>query len=292
MTVIGPWDAVVVIAKAVTYAATLSAAGGCAFLVYGGDVIPPDCGARIRRLLGALLVVGVLASAVKLLALSASMAGDASGLFDFALTGMVLQTGEGVASLMRLVGLGVLGVAVIAPRPAPVATLVGALLAATSFAWVGHVHALERSWLWATVLAIHLAGVAFWMGALTPLLLVARRVEAAVTAALASRFGSAALGMVGILVAAGATLLCALLQNVAELRNSDYGRLALSKIASVIALLALAALNRQRLTPRMHARDVVAARAFRRSVGFEIGLVLIILSLTAAMTTLTGPAVD
>jgi putative copper resistance protein D len=292
MTAIGPWDAAVVIAKAVTYAATLGAAGGVAFLVYGEGAIPPDCKMWIRRVQGALLGVALLASVARILAMSASMAGDASGLFDSALTGMILQTGEGPAAAARLCGLTLLGAAIIADRPPATAALLGALLAATSFAWVGHVHALGRPWLWTAVLAVHLAGVGFWLGALMPLWHIARRADSAVTADAAARFGGAAVAIVGILVAAGVTLLCVLLQNPAQLRNSGYGRLALGKIASVALLLALAAFNHRRLTPGMRARDASAAQAFGRSVLGEIVLALIILSITAAMTTLTGPDGD
>ena len=280
------------IAKAITYAATLGAAGGVAFLVYGDGVIPPDCRMRIRWVQRALLGVALLASAAKILAMSASMAGDASGLFDSALTGMILQTGEGPAVLARFCGLMLLGAAIIARRPPATVALLGALLAATSFAWVGHVHALGRPWLWTGVLAVHLAGVGFWLGALTPLWFIARRADGVETAVAAARFGGAAVVIVGILAVAGISLLCVLLQNPAELQNSGYGRLALSKIASVAILLGLAALNHLRLTPRMRARDASAAQAFRRSVVVEIALALIILSITAAMTTLTGPGAD
>jgi putative copper export protein len=87
-------------------------------------------------------------------------------------------------------------------------------------------------------------------------------------------------------------LLCVLLQNPAALRDSGYGRLALGKIASVALLLALAALNRLRLTPRMHSRDGSAAKAFGHSVLAEIALALLVLAITASMTTLTGPGGD
>jgi putative copper resistance protein D len=282
----------VVIAKAVTYAATLGAAGGVAFLVYGDDVIPPDCRVQMRGQLGVLLVVAVLASGAKILAMAASMAGDASGLFDPALAGMVLASGEGSAVLARACGLAILGTVVMACRQRSLIALVGALLTATSFAWVGHVHTLGRSWLWTAVLAVHLMGVAFWVGALAPLLLVAQRADNSVTAALASRFGRTALVMVAILVAAGVTLLCVLLQDATELRSSDYGRLALCKLAFAALLLGLAALNRLRLTPRMLAGDATAVLSFGRSLKAEMVLALLILSVTAAMTTLTGPGVD
>jgi copper resistance protein D len=292
LTAVGAWDVAVVIAKTVSYASTLGAAGGVAFLVYGASVIPPDCKMWIRRVQGALLGIALLASVAKILAMSASMAGDASGLFDSALTGMILQTGEGPAVLARLCGLTLLGAALIAHRATVPTALLGALLAATSFAWVGHVHALARPWLWTAVLAAHLTGVGFWVGALLPLWRIARRADTTVTAAAAARFGAAAVVIVGILVVAGVCLLCVLIQSSAELRNSGYGRLVLGKIASVVLLLALAALNHLRLTPRMRSRDRSAAQSFGHSVLVEIVLALIVLCLTAAMTTLAGPGGD
>ena len=289
---IAPWDAGVVTAKAVTYAATLGAAGGVAFLVYCEDVIPPGCSLLMRRLQGALVGTAALASAAKILTTSASMAGDASGLFDSSLIAMVLQTGEGPACVARAVGLCLLAAAVVCRRPPVIAALPGSVLAATSFAWVGHVHALGRPWLWTGVLVVHLAGVGFWVGALMPLWVLTRRAGNSVTAAAAARFGGVAVAAVGILAAAGVTLLCVLLHDAAELRGSDYGRLALGKITCVALLLALATMNRLRLTPRLRAGDAAAVGVFGRSVMAEMVLALIILSVTAAMTTLTGPGAD
>lgn len=281
-----------VIAKAVTYFATLGAAGGVAFLVYCEDVIPPVVSVLIRQFQGALLGTAALASAAKVLAMSASLAGDASGLFDSALTAMVLRTGEGHACVARAVGLGLLAVAVACHRPPVIAALLGSVLAATSFAWVGHVHALGRPWLWTAVLVVHLAGVGFWVGALMPLWVLTRRAGGSVTAAAARRFGGGAVAAVGMLVVAGIALLYVLLHDAAQFFDSDYGRLALCKIICVALLLALAAMNRLRLTPRLRAGDAAAVRIFGRSVMAEIVLALLILSVTAAMTTLTGPAVD
>ena len=289
---IAPWDAAVVIAKAVTYVATLGAAGGVAFLVYCEDVIPAGCGLPIRRLQGALLATAALASVAKILAMSASMAGDVSGLFDAALTTMILQTGEGPACVARFAGLCLLTAAIVCGRPPVIAALLGSVLAATSFAWVGHVHALGMPWLWTGVLVVHLTGVGFWVGALMPLWLLTRRGGSSVTAAAAARFGGVAVTAVGILVAAGATLLGVLLHDAAELLNSDYGHLAVCKITSVALLLTLAAMNRLRLTPRLRAGDAAAVGVFGRSVMAEIVVALIILSVTAAMTTVTGPGAD
>ena len=89
------------IAKAVTYAATLAAAGGIFFLWYSHALIRGDEGLRLRRLMRTLAVIAVAAGGVRLLATAASMTGAASGLYDLGLARMILQAGEGRANLVR-----------------------------------------------------------------------------------------------------------------------------------------------------------------------------------------------
>jgi putative copper resistance protein D len=286
---VGIWDATVVAAKAVTYAATLSASGGILFLAYS-DALIQESAARIRRLIRRLLIVSALASGAKILGTAGSMSGDASGLFDPDLVGMVVQAGEGKASLIRLVGLMLMIPALGAHRRPPPAALIGSLMAATSFAWVGHVHALAIAWLPTTVIAVHLLGAAFWLGALGPLLIVASDADLPRVAATAARFGAAALFVVGALLTAGVCLLFLLLRDVGELWSGSYGRFVSFKIVLVVCLLGLAAINHLRLTPRLIAHDARAVRALQTSIRLEISLACVILVVTAAMTTLTGPA--
>jgi len=292
MMTIGIWDAAVVTARAATYAATLAASGGVFFLVYSHALLDGVCAGRIRRLIRVLVLIAAFAGGAMILAAAASMAGDAGGLADVGLARMILQAGEGRASLVRLIGL-VLIVASLTARRSPAAmTLLGSVAAATSFAWVGHVHALSALrgvWLPALVIVVHLLGVAFWLGALIPLLMVARDADMSRIAATARRFGTAALFVVGGLLAAGGGLLCLLLSGVSELWTDDYGRLALTKVLLVSCLLALAALNHLRLTPRLFAYDTGALRALKRSILAELAVAGCVLVVTAAMTTLAGP---
>jgi putative copper export protein len=156
-------------------------------------------------------------------------------------------------------------------------------------------------------------GVAFWLGALIPLLMVAGDADADLSrgdtsradisradisradmsriAATVGRFGTAALVVVGALLTAGVVLLCLLLRDVSELWSDDYGRLVLTKILLVSCLLALAALNHWRLTPRLFAYDTGALQALKRSIMAELAVAGCVLVMTAAMTTLAGPSV-
>jgi putative copper resistance protein D len=303
VTAIGPWDAALVLAKAVTYGATLGASGGVMFLTYSGALIGTSHRARLRRLMRILLIVAAAASVAKVAVTAASMSGDMAGLVDVALNRMVLQAGEGHACLVRLIGLLLMGGALQGCRPIALPALSGALAAATSFAWVGHVHALASgsggnlvgaagaaaAWLPMLVLGVHLSAAAFWLGALVPLFMIAREAEIGRVAAVAARFGAAALYVVAALLAAGVCLLALLLHNAAELWGSDYGRFILVKLLLVAGLLALAAQNHARLTPRLFASDGNALRALQRSIGLEILLAAAVLLVTAALTTVTGP---
>ena len=306
MMTIGIWDAAMVTAKAATVAATLAASGGVFFLLYSRALLDGICAGRIRRLIRVLVVIAAFAGVAMILAAAASMSGDAGGLADVGLARMILQAGEGRASLIRLIGLILIGASLAGRRSPAAVTLLGAVTAATSFAWVGHVHALSAlrgAWLPSLVIVVHLLGVAFWLGALIPLLMVARGADADLSrgdtsradmsriAATVGRFGTAALVVVGALLTAGVVLLCLLLRDVSELWTDDYGRLVLTKILLVSCLLALAAFNHLRLTPRLFAYDTGALQALKRSIKAELAVAGCVLVMTAAMTTLAGPSV-
>jgi putative copper export protein len=201
---------------------------------------------------------------------------------------MVWHGGEGRAAALRAGGLLLAMPALARDGRAGGLAIAGAVLAATSFAWVGHAHAATQA---ATPLlvGIHVLAVAFWLGALGPLAIEARRREPPELAAVAARFGRIAMAVVAALLASGAAVLWMLLGSLAELWTSGYGCLACVKIAFVACLLALAAWNKLRLVPRIDAGDPLAVRSLRRSIRAEMLVAGLILLITAALTTLTGP---
>jgi copper resistance protein D len=136
---------------------------------------------------------------------------------------------------------------------------------------------------------VHVLAVAFWLGALGPLAIEARRRAPRELGAVAARFGRLAMAVVAALLAAGAAVLWMLLGSLAELWTSGYGCLACVKIAFVACLLALAAWNKLRLVPRIVGGDPLAVRSLRRAIRAEMLVAGLILLITAALTTLTGP---
>lgn len=296
------WDAVAVALKTVLYGATFAASGGAVFLVYAAQ-LAQEQRRRIARGVYGCAIAAVLFSAARVAGMSAAMSGDWTGLWDLPMERMVLDSGEGRALFMRLIGLacivmmvGRAGTQMRADRNSGIGLVTGAVFASTSFGWVGHVHAANMALpvgvcvLIDVVLCLHLLSVAFWVGALPPLLMLSRQLGPLELGTQAARFGVIAVRVVGLLMAAGAGLAVLLLM---PWHNSFWGNsyvwLLGAKLIAVALLLALAALNRQRLTPRLQRGDPNAVRSLRYSIAAEVVVAFAILAITAALTTLTGP---
>jgi len=285
---LGIWDGAALLVKAALYAATLGAAGGVFFLAYTRSLLEPADRLAIARPLGLLVAVAIAASAARVLLTAASMASDAAGMLDTRLLAMVWHGGEGRAAALRAGGLLLAMPTLARGGRAGWLAIAGAVLAATSFAWVGHAHAATPAAA-PLLVGVHVLAVAFWLGALGPLAIEARRRAPRELGAVAARFGRLAMAVVAALLAAGAAVLWMLLGGLAELWTSGYGCLACVKIAFVACLLALAAWNKLRLVPRIVAGDPLAVRSLRRAIRAEMLVAGLILLITAALTTLTGP---
>lgn len=210
---------------------------------------------------------------------------------DGAMVRMVLQAGEARATSIRVIGFLILGVVLTRATPWLALASIGGVFAATSFAWIGHAWAVRSAGvLPVALLSLHLLGVAFWFGALAPLLVIARDGDGPLLATTAARFGKIALVAVAGLVVAGSILLWILLSTLSDLWMSPYGRAILLKLVFVVSLLSIAAFNKLRLTPRIERHEMAAAHALRRSIQIEMMLGILILLTTAAFTTLGSPS--
>ena len=124
---------------------------------------------------------------------------------------------------------------------------------------------------------------------MAPLLITARDRNDSHFAAVAARFGKWALGLVVLLLSAGACLLWTLIGDAAQFWSSDYGRMMAVKLLMVAALLGIAGLNKLYPTPRLLQGHSSAFVRFRRTVQAEMVLGALILLITATFTTVTGP---
>ena len=143
---------------------------------------------------------------------------------------------------------------------------------------------------------LHLVAAAAWVGALVPLALVLGVATddggpsaLAVARAATLRFSTLGIASVGTVLATGIVNTFALAGSLAALFGTGYGRLLLVKIVLFLAMLAIAAVNRMRLTPRLIAGGVAAGpalRQLRRNALIEAVLGALILFIVALLGTL------
>jgi copper transport protein len=198
-----------------------------------------------------------------------------------------LGTSLGPSLLIAIVAMAIAGVAwkVRIARNSPRPTIVRVLTAIAissvglSLTTSGHAASAEPQWLTRPSLFLHGLGAAYWAGALAPLLAMARRRTDALPSTL-HRFSTIAMPIVGLLVLAGLGLAIIQLESFHALIETRYGILLSVKLVLVAMLLALAALNRFRLTPVV-ASDYLMTRPLQRSILLEGLLMLGILAVVA-----------
>ena len=288
---LGPWALASILAKAAGYAAALLAMGGVTFLaVFRAELAAGAAGAALvrdlRRLTAAAAAAGLLVLALRFGIRAARLSGiGVPGMADPVMLGIVGDGPLGDAAVWRAAGLALILLVLAPGRGSAAASLLGALAVTVSYTRVGHSLG-EPRWALGALLAVHLLAAAFWVGALWPL---RRAAGSPGAAALLHRFGVLAAGAVGLLVAAGASFAWLVTGDLGALPGTAYGWTLMAKLALVAALLGLAALNKLRLTPALVRGDPGAPAKLRRSIGWEMALVALILLATAALTTITTP---
>jgi copper transport protein len=148
-----------------------------------------------------------------------------------------------------------------------------------SLALSGHAATAPPQWLTRPTLFLHGVGVAFWAGALMPLLAMAWRPTERLLAVI-NRFSQSAMPVVGVLVLTGFVIAVIQLESFAALIKTPYGIILSVKLTLVVVLLGLAALNRFRLTPAL-AIDPLDTRPLARSILVECAVMVAVLAVVA-----------
>lgn len=151
----------------------------------------------------------------------------------------------------------------------------GAALAAS-----GHASAASPQLLMRPAVFLHVIGVTLWIGALLPLCLILRQGRKDTAAAL-RRFSRFIPYVLVPLVVSGVVLAVVQVADPAALWRTAYGRVLLAKLALVIGLFALAAINRWRLTTPAQAGAPAATGRLIRAIAVELVLAAIILGVVA-----------
>ncbi|KRR12383.1 copper resistance CopC/CopD family protein [Bradyrhizobium valentinum] len=148
-----------------------------------------------------------------------------------------------------------------------------------SLAASGHAATASPQWLTRPLLFLHGLSVTFWVGALAPLAAMALQRDSALLWALRT-FSSLAVWVVGVVVLAGVVLAVIQLESFRALIETKYGIILSIKLVLVAGLLALAALNRYRLTPAVM-RNYENTRPLLQSILAECVLVVAIFAVVA-----------
>jgi copper resistance protein D len=281
----GP-DVLSVSFRAVSFTLLLNAAGIPIFIAAFGRLIPSAVPA-VRRL-GWKLAIGAMVFVVGHHALEAArMTGEMTGVLNPAMQKMALLSREGAAFAARILGMLLVAVGLWKSGRSLTLSLVGAFLSVAAFTLVGHTSVLPLRPAAATLLILHLLVVAFWLGALWPLYLAAKKEQPAAIARIVAAFSLTAAWIVPLILLAGIGLTAVLAPSLAVFRQ-PYGQLLLLKAGLFAVLMAMASLNKWRFGPACAQGDTAA---FEHTVVIEYVLICVVLTVTAILTTFYSPEV-
>jgi putative copper export protein len=277
-------DGAIVAIRALYYAATIGAAGLAMFAIGYGHRLEPEEAVRLRRTLGVAIVAGltlsVLALALRVLVLTAG-----ASLFDPGVWVAVLRSRIGDAFWLRLAGLVLLAAATTPWRAGHAVAAAGAALVVASYAAMGHSMLFWPRQELAALVVVHLAVVAFWVGALLPLAWIARRPDGAAAARLIEDWSRAATVAVGAMIATGLLLGWYLTLRVDRLFDAWHGWALAAKALVVLAALALALRNRLRFTPALARGEAGAGARLAAAIRLEIVVVAVAFYTAAEMVS-------
>ena len=280
-------DRISALLRALEFVALFQAIGAGLFLLLFGRMLRETV-SRIRLLtLGSAFTAAVLATAH--FALEAGrLSGTWEGMADPDMQSLVWDSPARVVWIERvLAGILLAGASRVGGALSIFATVVGGVLIAISFTALGHTAVPSApAWL-GLMLIIHVAVVGFWFGALIPLMWVAIREQAERAAAVVEQFSRRALWLVPCLFVAGVVMAWHLMPSWSALTH-PYGMLLLAKLVGFAVLMIFALVNLRRYGPAL-AHSLRAVQSFRRSVASEVALIMLVLSVTAVLTTFYSP---
>lgn len=156
---------------------------------------------------------------------------------------------------------------------------------AYSFTFVGHNADIGGVAKW--LIGFHILTMAWWIGALYPLWLSCRLLQVSKLYKLMHLFGQIAMFMVGVLITCGIGLLFLFLASPMELFTTEYGQAMLLKLIFIASILLIAALHKYRLVPEV--QQAAGVEKLQKSIKIEMLIAMIILAITATLSSVLGP---
>jgi len=301
----------IIATRAVHFAATAALVGSVIFgALIAAPVLQHHAAAaisfrnRTRPGMWTCLVVAAISGAAWLLLQAASMSGMP---FNEAMTADVLstvvnETQFGEVTTIRA-GLAICLAACLAYDRAAATRWLGLAAAigfAGSLAWTGHAGSTvgATGYLHLTADALHAVAAAAWIGGLMSLIAFLAtgsiREDISLVRGAVERFSTLGIASVSIILLSGIVNAAILVGSPHGLVATQYGQILMLKMALFAAMLALAAINRYRLTPQLafagNEQSSIALRKLIRNSAIETALGLGILVVVAMLGTL-HPAV-
>ncbi len=177
-------------------------------------------------------------------------------------------------------GLSLLSLALPRSVSCRVMASIAVLLVGLGISASGHASAAEPRWLTRAALFMHVTTIAWWVGALLPLVLLLRQ-SPQVSAPPLLRFSRAIPFAIVPLVASGVALAVIQLGPPGASWWSPYGQVLAAKLTLLVALFSIASWNRWVLTEPAAAGDGRALSHMRRGIAAEILLILAVLGLVS-----------
>jgi copper transport protein len=281
----GPGIASVPLIAALLRGAGIGALMALAGLLAFSSLIAPDPQERSHRLALRLAIAAPLLLAGHLVAwlinVSPAQALDAGS----AVT--ALGTTLGRIEVLR-VGLAILALAALALVRRERLALVLATASLLVSSAIGHPAAISPA-LAIPMKALHLLGVALWLGGLL-WLVSADRSDPDGFVRTAGRVSSVALGAVAAVAISGLIQTVLFLPEIADIIRSAYGIGVLAKVAGLLALVLFGAHHRFRVIPRI--ADAPACVRMSRSVTREVAVMVVVVLLGGVLAYIPPPSVE
>jgi copper transport protein len=183
--------------------------------------------------------------------------------------------------------------------------LVPSVLLLISPAFAGHAHTEDPTWLGIPSNIVHVAGMSGWLGGLVMLLVAVpvatRRLEledrTRLLAGVVVRFSAIAFIAILLVFASGLAQSFVLVRHIDNALHTDYGHAILIKLGLFVGILALGAINKQFVVPKLKALAAEGSpagstgRLLRRTITIEIFIALAVLATTGVLAGLAPATV-
>jgi putative copper resistance protein D len=259
----------------------------CSFMAVGSILLQLILPFSVSKTLVSRTALVAIFSYIVLLAFDAfALTGEFTGIFDIEIISLLFETPNGQAFAVRMVGLGVIVVALFFKTPTSryskrllmICLTLGALITLVSFTQVGHIFN-QANLLSQFILFVHVLVAALWIGILFPLKKIAYSALSVFTAktpktvsdntlqsdtipkgvtqfsllkSIAMRFGEIASIFVPILLIAGGYMVWLLFDDLESLLGSNYGQILILKIIAVLIILIIAYQNKFKVVPELN----------------------------------------